>query len=500
MKLSMILVLFLHISTTVSLNVRLVDGPTQNQGRVEIYNNGQWGTVCDDGFETDEAKAVCNELGYRYGTAFERSYFGNGSGEIFVDNLDCSDRSTGPNTLRLGGILCHFNGWGDHNCNHREDASVVCEVCAQGTFGQSCSSRCHCRSSECDPVSGNCTHQPSGCLAGWRGARCDQACEEGTFGPSCSKNCHCEIPGCDGATGLCTGGICLPGWRGTSCANGCGQETFGQSCSSRCHCKISGCNPITGVCTNQSAGCSDGWTGDRCDQACGYQTFGDSCSNICHCRSSGCNSVSGLCTSPGDCLEGWTGDRCDQACGNGTFGNSCSFKCHCRFPGCDPVTGICTNQGEGCEVGWTGNSCSQVCGLGLFGTNCLEMCHCQVPGCDPVTGVCNTGECQSGWKGQSCNITFKMESQVNSPEPRRNSFVIAVAFLSVLLAASIAINIGLYITRRRSASEDDKDPCISNIPHSPLESVMMPQSDNEANGVSSIVRYGRGYGNQEISA
>ena len=33
-------------------------------GRLEVYHNGQWGTVCDDGFSFDEGYAACNQLGF----------------------------------------------------------------------------------------------------------------------------------------------------------------------------------------------------------------------------------------------------------------------------------------------------------------------------------------------------------------------------------------------------------------------------------------------------
>ena len=41
-------------------------------GRLEIYLNGRWGTICDDGFGRDDATLACNQLGYQtyqqYGT------------------------------------------------------------------------------------------------------------------------------------------------------------------------------------------------------------------------------------------------------------------------------------------------------------------------------------------------------------------------------------------------------------------------------------------------
>ena len=44
--------------------IRLQGGEYVNQGRVEVYCNGQWGTICDDGFGTFDATTICKQLGY----------------------------------------------------------------------------------------------------------------------------------------------------------------------------------------------------------------------------------------------------------------------------------------------------------------------------------------------------------------------------------------------------------------------------------------------------
>ena len=44
--------------------IRLVDGSYPSQGRVEVYCSGDWGTVCDDSFGSNDALTVCRQLGY----------------------------------------------------------------------------------------------------------------------------------------------------------------------------------------------------------------------------------------------------------------------------------------------------------------------------------------------------------------------------------------------------------------------------------------------------
>ena len=106
-------------------------GSSANQGRVEVYANGQWGTICDDFWGQEDANVVCRQLGFPGASGYTKKAetFGAGSGPILLDNVRCVGNETSI-------MDCPKKAIGVHNCRHSKDAGVICRV-AQGKSAES---------------------------------------------------------------------------------------------------------------------------------------------------------------------------------------------------------------------------------------------------------------------------------------------------------------------------------------------------------------------------
>ncbi|KAI7792165.1 putative deleted in malignant brain tumors 1 protein, partial [Triplophysa rosa] len=116
--------------------VRLWGGSSICSGRVEIFHNRVWGTVCDNGWDTVDAAVVCKQQGCGKPTTVysNAAVFGSASGQIWMDGLSCTGREDSVEE-------CTFNGWGVVSCTHADDAGLICAEVALVDGDDACSGR-----------------------------------------------------------------------------------------------------------------------------------------------------------------------------------------------------------------------------------------------------------------------------------------------------------------------------------------------------------------------
>ena len=100
--------------------VRLAGGTDRCAGRVELWRDGRWGTVCDDQWDLRDADVVCGQLGcgYALNVTGQGGPFPSGRGPIHLDELNCTGKE--------GNLWACPATHNDTDCGHKEDAGVIC--------------------------------------------------------------------------------------------------------------------------------------------------------------------------------------------------------------------------------------------------------------------------------------------------------------------------------------------------------------------------------------
>jgi len=80
--------------------------------------NNKWFSVCDNGWDDNDAVVVCKQLGYSGGSARSGAYFGEGTGLVLIDTVNCTGNESN--------IFSCDNSYTMNRCGHQEDVGVVC--------------------------------------------------------------------------------------------------------------------------------------------------------------------------------------------------------------------------------------------------------------------------------------------------------------------------------------------------------------------------------------
>ena len=116
-----------HATAFIRGNLRLQHGATPNEGRVEVFMDGDWQTICDDSWDIVDADIACRQLGLGYAVAAPTgNYYPFATAGIWKVDVNCtgSERKL---------IDCHApSTLPKTDCFHHEDAGTVCS--GQGMY------------------------------------------------------------------------------------------------------------------------------------------------------------------------------------------------------------------------------------------------------------------------------------------------------------------------------------------------------------------------------
>ncbi|CAG2202855.1 Scavenger receptor cysteine-rich domain superfamily protein [Mytilus edulis] len=106
-------------AATVYTMVRLAGGTKPANGRIEIVHNGLWGTMCDANFDQASATVVCTMLGYNNSKLHIPMHILDKEMAISFSNLKCAGTESDLED-------CKYSSWNNSPCSHENDIGIDC--------------------------------------------------------------------------------------------------------------------------------------------------------------------------------------------------------------------------------------------------------------------------------------------------------------------------------------------------------------------------------------
>ena len=214
---------YINFTLNTSPYLRLSNGVDYLEGLLEVYHDGVWGTVCDDGWDFAETNVVCREMHLgKADTSASLGHIPKGTGKMWLDDIFCIG-----NEKSL--LDCRHRPWGQSNCQHNEDTVLRCTgpgvrmckaKCPDGFFakGNTCQ-QCNFTCSTCRDSANKCVTCAQGFFK--KNDTCVKTCGIGYYLDKVCKPCTSRCADCEGKADNCTS--CSPPLyrKGNDCVENC---------------------------------------------------------------------------------------------------------------------------------------------------------------------------------------------------------------------------------------------------------------------------------------
>ncbi len=125
---------------TITERVRLIGGTSATAGRLEVYHDGTWGSVCGVGWGQNDANVVCKQLGYARALSNSGNVgqYGYGTGQVSYSSMgqvsyssmgQVSYSSMGQVSYSSMGQVSYSTGQVSYGTGHVPPAPIVPHQC-----------------------------------------------------------------------------------------------------------------------------------------------------------------------------------------------------------------------------------------------------------------------------------------------------------------------------------------------------------------------------------